>query len=141
MCWQIVPANKKPRRSGAGEPRRTLALGNSKPGSPPKAAGTTYGVCGNDGLRLRPGLLRRPHLFQRPRQPKHSEIIEPSADDLDADRQSVLAEGPIQRGRGLLGHVVGHGEGDVRQGVARIVVGGGKLGLVGQDGRVSLTTS
>ena len=62
-------------------------------------------------------------------------IVEAPADHLHADRQAFAAVGPVDRRRRLLGHVVGHGEGDVRQRVARVVARRGKLGLVGKDRR------
>src|SRR5687767_10738393 len=81
----------------------------------------------------RPVFLFRANVLYKARNSKHAYVIEPAPDKLNPDRQTVGTVAPVDRSGGLLGHVVGHGERDVRQRVMRVIARRGKLGLVGKN--------
>ena len=86
--------------------------------------------------RLRPGArCAQAHRLEGRGNAQHAEIVEAAADDLQADRQALVAVPAIDRRRRLLRHVEGDRAADVRKGIERIFAWRGDLGRKRRDRR------
>src|ERR1700733_5110229 len=92
---------------------------------PPRNLSRTSRPC----RRLRPRTcLRRAHCLERAGDAEHSAVVETPADDLQADRQALVAIAAVDRRGRLLGHVEGDREADMRKWVQRVVAWRGQFG-------------
>src|SRR5581483_1989407 len=71
-----------------------------------RSANFSVGCYCENEARCHRSILRGPQLLQQSGDAEDAGVVEAPADDLHAERQPVAARAPVDRRRGLLGHVV-----------------------------------